>query len=480
MRPLNSLIAGLMLLAGPTTFAEPLGTFFTLQGELQDMGTPVDGSVDFEFEPFDAASGGTSLTPSINRTVLVQDGVFTTTLDFGDLPFMGEAVWVEVRINEPGGGVVTLSPRQRVTPTPYAIHALFVGDDAVSSAQVVDGSLAGADLATGAVGLNQINSAQVQRRVASSCPAGSAIREVAQDGSVTCQANEADDDWLPLGDGRLQNTTGIRVQPVAGTLFPLTIRHDSGINTPTVALVESTSDFARLSFYSDPNPSFWTIAAASAADVDDDILNIFNSAVGDIFTVRGNQRVGIRNTNPQATLHVSGGDVRVDALAHAGPDPIPVFIDSSGTLVPEPSGTATSQYLSIGANAFKTTDSSIDYRVFASLAFPAGTSGTLAAPIQLRDGEVMEEITVYYRDNSSTSNLTVFLLSGGLGGNSAAVLTSLTTSGASTAYRSDSVNVTSSGLINNQTSRYYINVIPTASWTGTSDLGIQAVVIRFR
>lgn len=51
------------------------------------------------------------------------DGAFSTTLDFGPAVFLGAPVWLEIQVQAPASGFVLLSPRQPVTPSPYAINA---------------------------------------------------------------------------------------------------------------------------------------------------------------------------------------------------------------------------------------------------------------------------------------------------------------------------------------------------------------------
>ena len=105
----------------------PLGTVFTYQGQLRDGGAPADGDYDFIFRLFDAAAGGSQ----IGADVLVDDqavvgGLFTVELDFGASAFAGDARWLEILI-QPGDSIdsyTTLSPRQPLTASPYALFAL--------------------------------------------------------------------------------------------------------------------------------------------------------------------------------------------------------------------------------------------------------------------------------------------------------------------------------------------------------------------
>jgi hypothetical protein len=55
----------------------------------------------------------------------VTNGLFNVALDFGPAAFDGSARWLDigVRTNGSGADYAALTPRQPITPTPYAIHA---------------------------------------------------------------------------------------------------------------------------------------------------------------------------------------------------------------------------------------------------------------------------------------------------------------------------------------------------------------------
>jgi trimeric autotransporter adhesin len=134
-------------------FAAPLGTAFTYQGTLSDAANTVN--FDLRFELYNAANGGTPVAPAVTRTgVDASAGHFTVTLDFGAAAFNGEARWLQVEWRPAGStsAYEVLSPRQAVTPTPYAIYAI----NAASAASVPSGSIGTAALATGAVTSDKI------------------------------------------------------------------------------------------------------------------------------------------------------------------------------------------------------------------------------------------------------------------------------------------------------------------------------------
>ncbi len=108
-----------------TTLAAPVGTAFTYQGRLIKDGNPVNGTADFQFSLWDAATGGTQIgTIQTKTNVNVTNGVFTIPdLDFGATAFMGEARWLAISVRSPAGSgsYQPLTPRQALTAAPYAL-----------------------------------------------------------------------------------------------------------------------------------------------------------------------------------------------------------------------------------------------------------------------------------------------------------------------------------------------------------------------
>jgi len=99
------------------------GTAFTYQGRLTDGGAPANGTYDFRFILYDAAVGGAQVGPIVSKDdVPVASGLFTATLDFGSV-FNSTAYFLDIAVR-PGassGLYTTLSPRQPLTPAPYAL-----------------------------------------------------------------------------------------------------------------------------------------------------------------------------------------------------------------------------------------------------------------------------------------------------------------------------------------------------------------------
>lgn len=116
-----------------TTAAAQTGPGFTFQGQLQDNGSPVNGSCDIQASLWDTETGGAQVgsTQTVSG-VAVADGRFTITLnankEFGETAFTGQGRWLEIGVRCPAGtgSFSTLQPRQPLTAAPYA-HGLVPG-----------------------------------------------------------------------------------------------------------------------------------------------------------------------------------------------------------------------------------------------------------------------------------------------------------------------------------------------------------------
>jgi Chaperone of endosialidase/Regulator of chromosome condensation (RCC1) repeat len=105
-----------------TSFAQ--GTAFTYQGRLVSGGQAANGIYDLEFTVY-RSDGSVVAGPITNSATGVTNGLFCVTLDFGTGVFDGGyARWLEIGVRTNGAtDFDTLSPRQSITPAPYAIHA---------------------------------------------------------------------------------------------------------------------------------------------------------------------------------------------------------------------------------------------------------------------------------------------------------------------------------------------------------------------
>ncbi len=106
-----------------TCFAQ--GTAFTYQGRLLTTNGPASGTYNLQFSLFTVPTSGISVAgPVTINGVVITNGLFTETIDFGGSPWNGENNWLQVAVETNGGGSFTnLSPRQELTPEPYAIFA---------------------------------------------------------------------------------------------------------------------------------------------------------------------------------------------------------------------------------------------------------------------------------------------------------------------------------------------------------------------
>ena len=116
-----------MTLFGQLVQAASPSTAFTYQGRLFDGGVPANGLYDLQFTNYDAAAAGNALGAFNTNALLVTNGLFTVTLDFGAV-FDGTPRWLEISERTNGVGAFgTLNPRQLLSSAPYATYASSAG-----------------------------------------------------------------------------------------------------------------------------------------------------------------------------------------------------------------------------------------------------------------------------------------------------------------------------------------------------------------
>lgn len=127
------------------TYAQtPSGTRFTYQGQLIKLGVPVNDSADFRVTLWDAETGGNQLGDPAGLSAtnaVVANGLFNLALDFGALAFAPDARWLEIEVRSPHDptdtqSYETLTPRQRITASPYALHTRGIIIDDAGNAEV--------------------------------------------------------------------------------------------------------------------------------------------------------------------------------------------------------------------------------------------------------------------------------------------------------------------------------------------------------
>ena len=293
------------------------GTGFTYQGRLNTGTNPATGTYDLTFSLYGVSSGGSSLAGPVNTTgVGVTNGLFTVLVDFGAGVFTGGSNWLSIGVRTNGGGAFTpLTPREQVTPAPYAIFAES------ASAAGLSGTIPAADLTgVNGSGLTGVNAATLGGLGASSFwqLTGNALGAGQFLGSLNSQ---------PLF---IQASGGVGI----GTPSPADPLDLAGQNNWNLG-GGSEGDF-RIG-----NPTYrlkMGVATGGGGAGDCRIYAaggtsrlVLGSSTKDVLTVLGTS-VGIGTLTPSQALEVNGNYVLIDgAAAYDGNGPIDAYIGGNGS-----------------------------------------------------------------------------------------------------------------------------------------------------
>lgn len=160
--------------------AQGVPTKLNFTARLVDAGAPVQGTRDFVFKLYPTVMLGTAVWTETRAAVPVVDGAVNVDLGAStpltDAIFDGQTLYLEVTI-----GTTVLAPRTAVVSVPYALRSNVASRIGV------------------------LTEPEIQKRVTTGCATGSAIRAIAADGTVTCQAAAV----TAATDGGVQGITGV-------------------------------------------------------------------------------------------------------------------------------------------------------------------------------------------------------------------------------------------------------------------------------
>ena len=368
-----------------------VGSGFTYQGLLRSGGNPVSGTCDLRFSLWDADSGGLQIggTQTV-ANVTVIGGAFTVLLNnaeqFGEGAFNGQARWLEIAVNC-GNGFTTLSPRQALTPTPYALSlrpgavisrtGLAQPGPTLTLINSVEGFHPGTGLSVEAIG--------VGIQVASS--GGSGISIDAADGSGLYVAAAGNDGVhvASAGDrgGHFEgNTAGIYVRSGSDAAPDIILGGNGSSNDEDNGRIVSPPNFAGSDIYLTSNDSVVVQLDQDNSGEDAD-FNITNADGATIFNVDNNTGVTVRAIN-----EVSGSDLTLAGI--------------SGRLISDPNNIYSDLYFGSNGDVViqLDRDNSFDENCFTIVGRTGNTLFNICDPTNLSETPVplsqkVEELTLY-------------------------------------------------------------------------------------
>ena len=266
-------------------------TAFSYNGRLSDNGVPSNGTYQIRFILYDAVTDGNPVAQAIYVTpVNVVNGLFTVTLDFGATVFTGAPRWLDVavrRMDQPS--LVTLTPRQGLTSSPYAIYANTAG------------TIAGGQIVKSVNGLSDAVKLEAGSNV-SITPNGNSLVIAAAGGG-----GGVDGVWSLLNSNAFFNGGNVGI----GTDNPaerLTIANVPSYNTGLKLTGNSAGGVGlALESTADSGHKYSLLSGASGTSVGAGGFAIYDDTVGAYrFAIRSSGKIGVGTPTPAAALEVHG------------------------------------------------------------------------------------------------------------------------------------------------------------------------------
>jgi len=276
------LIAAIMFVFIAAQITAAQTTAFNYQGKLTDGGAAANGAFQMQFKLFDAASGGSQIGATLaDVPVTAENGVFAVKLDFGASAFSGANRFLEIAVRRNANeSYTTLSPREQITSSPYAVRTL---------------SAAQADVALDAQKLGGVAASEY----VTNTNAGSAF--------IRNQTNQQTGNFNISGNGTIGTQLGVGRNVTPGIRIDSqgTIRAVDNISTGIIAeTTGGTNSWAK--FYMISPSRRWSIGTSQNFNGDQFYLN--DETAGQTrMAIATNGNVGFGTTAPNTRLTLNGG-----------------------------------------------------------------------------------------------------------------------------------------------------------------------------
>src|SRR3989304_3079598 len=201
-----------------------------------------------------------------------------------------------------------------------SVTGVDIQDGSLTGTDIQDGAVTGTDIQDGSIGGADINSVEVQKRVTGTCAAGSSIRVIAADGTVTCEADASctgDITGVAAGTGLTGGgTSGDVSLSIATGGVGTTQIADSAVSSAKIAAgsvgttqINNTQVQSRVSGTCPAGSSISTINADGTVVCETDDVGGGGGWTDDGTGVRlttNTDWVGIGTASPSEQLHITG------------------------------------------------------------------------------------------------------------------------------------------------------------------------------